>query len=136
MNPDESDSKDDLVEAVKDALARRGVISSIKAKLRSEIFLALEEKDIPAPKKPDEVFLADEIIRDYLSSMKLENSSSVFCEESGQTRAEPVNRQLLCSQFGFKVERSMDDLPVLILLINHLLEVKRERDITLSSGSI
>ena len=80
----DDDSDDALADVVKSALSRKGVLNALKAKLRAEIFHVLENKEETVPEKTKEVFLAAEIVRDFLSLLKLDNTLSVFMEEVGQ----------------------------------------------------
>jgi len=55
-----------LVVVVKETLERRGVLSSIKGRIRSEVFAALDDKTVVKPKPSNETILINDLIREYL----------------------------------------------------------------------
>jgi lisH domain-containing protein FOPNL len=134
------ESRSDLTGAVKEALTRRGVYSSIKAKLRAEVFHALQDKTISMPDKPQDVFLATELIRDFLNVLHFDNSSSVFCEESGQPPQMAVDRAFLSNELGFNLTsnegQASSGVPLLVLLINQLRRIKDQHDVDLMSSMV
>jgi lisH domain-containing protein FOPNL len=116
---------EDLVNAVKEALNRRGVISSLKARIRAEVFHALEDKSIPPPQRPNDVYIANEIIRDFLITMKLDSTLSVLSEEIGQSAEVPVNRELIGGEIGLNTISCDKNTPLLMLLIQHFIKQKQ-----------
>ena len=85
MIEEEISLDDDLQSAVKEALERKGVMKDVKARLRASVFSCLEDKTVPLPaKKSKDLYLASELIRDFLISLNLGSSLSVFLEEMGQ----------------------------------------------------
>lgn len=80
---------EDLKLALKETLFKRGVLGEIKAKIRSEIFAALDDQDVSRPRLNDENLLINELIREYLQYNNYHHSLSVFLAESGQP-AQPV----------------------------------------------
>ncbi|KAF1772163.1 G-protein beta WD-40 repeat [Phytophthora cactorum] len=55
----------DLKEVLKDTLAARGSLDQIKARIRAEIFAALDDQDVPKPKLSNENLIINELIREY-----------------------------------------------------------------------
>lgn len=127
MIRDEIVAQSDLVEAISEALTRKGVFSKIKSQLRAEVFHTLEDKTTPAPDKPHDVYLAAELIREFMIKFKLNNSLSVFCEEMGQPAEMAVNREFLGGELGLNTLESDPNIPLLISVLQHLSEKKGEQ---------
>lgn len=129
---------DDLIGSVKEVLNRRGVIDTLKARIRAEVYHTLEEKSIVGvpPKKPLEVYLASEIVRDFLMSMKLDCSLSVFCQENGQPSEMNVDRAFIGEELGYNMtalgvtatHSTQPEAPLLVLLIQSLMKQKDIRE--------
>lgn len=124
MIRDEIVAQSDLVEAITEALVRKGVYSKIKSQLRAEVFHTLEDKSTPCPEKPRDVYLAAELIREFMIRFKLNNSLSVFCEEMGQPAEMNVDRQFLGSELGLNTLQSDPNIPLLISVLQHMMENK------------
>ena len=67
-------------------------------------------------------------MRDFLASLKLECTSSVFTEEVGISSENRVDRLQLSSQLGLEVVDNQGDVPLLLILIQNLLAQKKTRD--------
>lgn len=115
----------ELASAVRAALARKGVLNVLKAKLRAEVFHVLENKQETMPDKTKEVFIASELIRDFLVSMNLENTLSVFMEEMGQPQEARIDRQFITSEIGMST--SNEEVPLLVMLVELLQNSKEQR---------
>ena len=126
MLRDEIVAQTDLVDAITEALKRKGVYSAIKSKLRAEVFHTLEDKTVIAPSKPRDVFLASELIREFLMKFKLDNSNSVFSEEFGQPPAMQIDRQFVAGELGLNPQGTDESMPLLIQIIQMLIENKAE----------
>ena len=63
---------------VKDTLENRGVLGQIKARLRAEVFSALDDQSEPRPALSNENLLINELIREYLEYNSYKYSSSVL----------------------------------------------------------
>jgi hypothetical protein len=124
MIRDEIVAQSDLVEAITESLKRKGVYSKIKSQVRAEVFHTLEDKNTPAPEKPREVYLAAELIREFMIRFKLNNSLSVFCEEMGQPAEMGVNREFIGSELGLNTLQSDPNIPLLISVLEHLMDKK------------
>ena len=129
----ETMADEDLKSAVRQALEKKGVIKDLKARLRSEVYQCLEDKTYKMPDKPPDVYLATELVRELLISLKMENTLSVFCEEMGQPMEMRCDREFLGDELGFNVgrgtavttalkgkENSPASIPLLVQLVNHL----------------
>ena len=124
---------DDSKSAVKVALERKGVLKDIKARLRAEIYSSLEDKSVQMPEKTGDIFLATELVRELLVSLKLGNSLSVFNEEIGQPSEMTCDKDFIAGELGFNVSDtvmggkenlkgsgSSRDIPLLMQLMRHL----------------
>ena len=127
MIRDEIVAQSDLVEAICEALKRKGVYSKIKSQLRAEVFHTLEDKTTVAPDKPRDVYLAAELIREFMIKFKLNNSLSVFCEELGQPSEMAVNREFLGGELGLNTLDTDSNIPLLISVLQHLTDKKAEQ---------
>ena len=126
---DNVETLSDLADTVREALSRRGVLNKVKSSIRAEIFHALEDKTVTMPDKPREVFLASELIREFLQLSGLHNSLSVYSEENGQPTEMAVDREFIGGELGVNVQDSMvgtSSVPLLVLLCKHLLDQKED----------
>jgi hypothetical protein len=122
---------EELHAVMMESLKRRGVLGKISANIRAEVFHTLEDKTVAMPEKPVEVFLATELIREFLMSSELNSSLSVFNEESGQPAEMRVDREFLGGELGFNVmdePTSSRETPLLVLLVSHLLAERKRRE--------
>uniref|UniRef100_A0A3Q3W0Z2 FGFR1 oncogene partner (FOP) N-terminal dimerisation domain-containing protein n=1 Tax=Mola mola TaxID=94237 RepID=A0A3Q3W0Z2_MOLML len=99
----------ELKSAVKETLESRGVLSQLKARIRAEVFSALEDQREPRPPLSHENLLLNELIREYLEFNKYRYAASVtFAKhlfgsfssvftESGQPEV-PLDRQFLADE--------------------------------------
>lgn len=134
MIRDELVAEEDLVEAVKTALERKGVAAQVKSQIRAEVFHTLEDKTVELPDKPPDVFLASELIREFLIKLNLRNTLSVFCEEMGQQGQMDVDRELVSAELGINTLESDTNIPLLIQLVQHM--GKSKENILQSSMSV
>eukprot|EP01039_Chlorochromonas_danica_P003546 gene3546-3883_t len=125
-NKDENYSSDDLLSAVESSLQRSGAYRKIKGQIRAHVYHALEDKTVSLPDKPPDVFLAAELVKDFLTRFNLGNTCSVFCEEMGQPEEMAVDRELLGEELGVSTVGSDDNMPLLLLLIQHMKNQKIE----------
>lgn len=116
----------DLYTAVEDALKRSGAYKKIKAQVRSQVFQTLEDKTVVMPEQPPEIFLASEMIKDFLTKFKLNNTMSVFIEEMGLQESLRVERELVGQELGVNVLGSDENIPLLLLLVKHMQQQKKD----------
>ena len=76
---------EDLRDVLKDTLENRGVLGQVKARIRAEIFAALDDNSLPPPKLSNENLIINELIREYLEYNNYRQSLSVFLPELGAT---------------------------------------------------
>lgn len=127
INPNSMVAVDnDLVIAVEEALRRRGVLNKMKAQMRAEVFHALQDKTLVFPDKPPDVFLATELIREFLTIFKLQNTLSVFCEEMGQPFDMTLDRQFIGNELGLNTTGSNEQIPLMVYLVQYLKKNREE----------
>ncbi|KAM9769889.1 centrosomal protein 20 [Menidia menidia] len=110
----------ELKSAVRDTLESRGVLGQLKARIRAEVFSALDEQREPRPPLPRENLLINEIIRDYLEFNKYRHTASVLTAESGQPK-DPLDRQFLANELKVSEDASSRSVPLLYGLVSHFL---------------
>lgn len=113
----------DLKSAIKEALDRKGVMKDMRARLRASVFHCLEDKSVPLPtKKSKDLYISTELVREFLISLNLENTLSVFCEELGQESEMNCDKEFIAGELGFNArarngEENIDSIPLLTLLV-------------------
>ncbi|KAM6939908.1 centrosomal protein 20 [Xenentodon cancila] len=106
--------------AVRETLESRGVLGQLKARIRAEVFEALDEQREPRPRLSHENLLLNELIREYLEFNRYRCAASVLTAESGQPEA-PLDRQFLAKQLNVLEDESSKSVPLLYGLMSHFL---------------
>jgi hypothetical protein len=120
MNRNEIVPDIDIINAVQDAMKRRGLFSKLKAQVRAEVYHILEDKTVSMPEKPPDIFVASELVKEFLSLLGLKNSLAVFCEEMGQPREMAVDRGVIGAELGLNTLGTEPSLPLLMMIVEHL----------------
>ncbi|XP_023792431.1 lisH domain-containing protein FOPNL isoform X4 [Cyanistes caeruleus] len=68
----------ELKAVLKDTLEKRGALAQIKARIRAEVFNALDDQSEPRPTLSRENLLINELIREYLEYNKYKYTASVL----------------------------------------------------------
>ncbi|KAI4885061.1 hypothetical protein NFI96_022511 [Prochilodus magdalenae] len=84
---------------MREALESRGVLGQLKARIRAEVFQALDDQSEVRPPLTHQNLLINELIREYLEFNKYRYTASVLTAESGQPEA-PLDRQFLASELN------------------------------------
>ncbi|XP_041893126.1 centrosomal protein 20 isoform X7 [Corvus kubaryi] len=63
---------------LKDTLEKRGALAQIRARIRAEVFNALDDQSEPRPTLSRENLLINELIREYLEYNKYKYTASVL----------------------------------------------------------
>ncbi|POM70196.1 Hypothetical protein PHPALM_13401 [Phytophthora palmivora] len=105
---------------LKDTLAARGSLDQIKARIRAEIFAALDDQDVPKPKLSNENLIINELIREYLEYNGYRHALSVFLPESGQPVEKPFDRQFLSSELNVTEDPRFTHVPLLYSIVASL----------------
>ncbi|XP_056136920.1 lisH domain-containing protein FOPNL [Lampris incognitus] len=131
----------ELKHALRETLESRGVLGQLKARIRAEVFSALDDQREPRPQLSNENLLINELIREYLEFNKYRYTSSVLTAESGQPEA-PLDRQFLANELKVVEDASSRSVPLLYGLVSHFLSTSGEnggkvflRGTSLSAGS-
>ncbi|XP_054126946.1 centrosomal protein 20 isoform X3 [Melozone crissalis] len=95
----------ELKAVLKDTLEKRGALAQIKARIRAEVFNALDDQSEPRPTLSRENLLINELIREYLEYNKYKYSASVLMAESGQPEV-PLDRQFLAKELNIVEDAS------------------------------
>lgn len=119
-----TDNGADLKTAVRRTLDARGVTAELKAKLRAEIFHALADKSERPPALPAEVFLARELVREFLQCFGYKNTLSVLMEESGHQGEARVDREFLAEELRIDLSSRETEAPLLLGIVQYLRHAK------------
>ncbi|XP_056662180.1 centrosomal protein 20 isoform X3 [Monodelphis domestica] len=71
----------ELKAVLKDTLEKRGVLGHLRAKIRAEVFNALDDQGEKPPPLSHENLLINELIREYLEFNKYKYSASVLAAD-------------------------------------------------------
>ncbi|KAI5139918.1 Centrosomal Protein 20 [Manis pentadactyla] len=110
----------DLKAVLKDTLEKRGVLGHLRARIRAEIFSALDDEREPRPQLSHENLLINELIREYLEFNKYKYTASVLIAEAGQPGV-PLDRQFLVRELNVFEESKDDTIPLLYGILAHFL---------------
>uniref|UniRef100_D3Z644 Centrosomal protein 20 n=1 Tax=Mus musculus TaxID=10090 RepID=D3Z644_MOUSE len=102
----------ELKAVLKDTLEKRGVLGHLKARIRAEVFNALDDDREPRPSLSHENLLINELIREYLEFNKYKYTASVLIAESGQPVV-PLDRQFLIRELNAFEESKDNSIPFL-----------------------
>ncbi|XP_078095982.1 centrosomal protein 20 isoform X3 [Mustelus asterias] len=89
----------ELKSVLKETLEKRGVLGQLKARIRAEVFSALDDQSEPRPPLSHENLLINELIREYLEFNKYKYTASVLSAEAGQPEI-PLDRQFLVNELN------------------------------------
>ena len=130
-------SLEDLKSVLKETLDNRGVLNQIRARIRAEVFSALDDQTESKPILSNENMLINELIREYLEFNKYKYTNTVLLAESGQPE-DPVDRNFLAAEMNITETASSQKLPILYGLVSYFLEQRNssvpERDV--AAGNI
>ncbi|KAJ8001833.1 hypothetical protein DPEC_G00173520 [Dallia pectoralis] len=107
--------------ALRETLESRGVLGQLKARIRAEVFHALDDVSEPRPSLSHENLIINELIREYLEFNKYRYSASVLTAESGQPEI-PLDRQFLANELKVVEDPSARSVPLLYSLLSHFQE--------------
>ncbi|NXS08695.1 FOPNL protein, partial [Neodrepanis coruscans] len=110
---------------LKDTLEKRGALAQIKARIRAEVFNALDDQSEPRPALSHENLLINELIREYLEYNKYKYTASVLTAECGQPEV-PLDRQFLAKELNVVEDTSGKSVPLLYGIISHFLHGGKE----------
>ncbi|NXQ94888.1 FOPNL protein, partial [Sagittarius serpentarius] len=105
---------------LKDTLEKRGALGQIKARIRAEVFNALDDQSEPRPPLSHENLLINELIREYLEYNNYKYAASVLTAESGQPEV-PLDRQFLAKELNIVEDANGKSVPLLYGILSHFL---------------
>ncbi|XP_065846477.1 centrosomal protein 20-like [Oscarella lobularis] len=114
---------DDLTTVLKETLESRGVLGQVRARIRAELFKALDEDSAPKPKLSNENLLINELIREYLEFNRYQYTRSVLLSETGQPK-EPLDRRFLTRELGIADDDVTTSVPLLYALVGNRARVR------------
>ncbi|XP_025910032.1 lisH domain-containing protein FOPNL isoform X1 [Nothoprocta perdicaria] len=116
----------ELKAVLKDTLEKRGALGQIKARIRAEVFNALDDQSEPRPALCHENLLINELIREYLEYNKYKYAASVLTAESGQPEV-PLDREFLVKELNIVEDANSRSIrPLLYGIIAHFLHRGKE----------
>ncbi|XP_043945096.1 centrosomal protein 20 isoform X2 [Protopterus annectens] len=115
----------ELKSVLKESLEKRGVMGQLKARIRAEIFSALDDQNEPRPVLSHENLLINELILEYLEYNKYKYTASVLKAESGQPEV-PLDRQFLTSELNVVEDSSARSVPLLYGITSHFMNTSRD----------
>lgn len=107
-------SVNELKEVLKETLEEKGVLSQIRARIRTEIFNTLNDGSAgnrPKPSMENEII--NELIRDYLKFNHYDHTLAVFLPESGQPTTPPYDRGFITKKLKIVEDKNSQELPLL-----------------------
>ena len=119
-------SLEDLKSVLKETLESKGVLNDIRARIRAEVFTALDSEVASKPKLSNENMIINEMIREYLEYNRYYNTSSVLIAESGQPVEPPFDKEYLHKKFSIAPSTSGKSVPLLYELIFGLKQNNQE----------
>ncbi|GBN93303.1 LisH domain-containing protein FOPNL [Araneus ventricosus] len=108
----------DLKDVLKESLAKSGVLSEIRARIRAEVFNVLQDETEPPPPISNENVFINELIREYLIYNGYLFTESVLLAESGHPQFR-LERELLKERLRMKPVEEADELPLLYSLVSY-----------------
>ncbi|XP_075035858.1 centrosomal protein 20 isoform X1 [Mixophyes fleayi] len=115
----------DLKAVLTDTLDKRGVLGQLKARVRSEVFAALDDQSEPRPELSHENLLINEMIREYLAFNKYKYTASVLTAETGLPDI-PLDRSFLARELNLVEDSNAQSVPILYGMLSHFLHGRKE----------
>ncbi|XP_012686671.2 lisH domain-containing protein FOPNL [Clupea harengus] len=113
--------------ALRETLEARGVMGKLKARIRAEVFNALDDQSEPRPPLSHENLLINELIREYLEFNKYRYTASVLTAESGQPEV-PLDRQFVANELNVVEDPGARTMPLLYGLLSHFLQSRDSKE--------
>ncbi|GFR63561.1 LisH domain-containing protein FOPNL [Elysia marginata] len=111
-------SSQDLKEVLKESLENRGALSEIKARIRAEVFAALDDQAEGKPQISNENVLIFELIREFLDYNYCKYTSTVLVSETGLPKA-PLDREFLRNELNVVEDAPSRSVPLLYSLVSN-----------------
>ncbi|XP_025107041.1 lisH domain-containing protein FOPNL-like [Pomacea canaliculata] len=111
-------SNESLRDVLKKNLDSRGVLNQVKARIRAEVFNALDRPSEGRPVLSNENILINELIREYFEFNKYHYSASVLVAESGMSK-EPLDREFLRTELNVVEDAPSRSVPLLYSIVSN-----------------
>ncbi|GFQ83157.1 lisH domain-containing protein FOPNL [Trichonephila clavata] len=121
----------DLKDVIKESLAKSGVLSEIRARIRAEVFNVLQDETEPPPPISNENVVINELIREYLIYNGYLFTESVLLAESGHPQFQ-LDREFLKEKLRVKPIEESDHLPLLYGLVSYFSKENKSSNSTVT----
>uniref|UniRef100_A0A0B7B5Q3 Centrosomal protein 20 n=1 Tax=Arion vulgaris TaxID=1028688 RepID=A0A0B7B5Q3_9EUPU len=102
---------------LKESLENRGSLAEIKARLRAEVFTALDDPSEMKPAISNDNLLIFELIREFLDYNHCKYSTSVLVSEVGLPKV-PLDREFLRHELNIVEDAPSKSVPLLYSLVS------------------
>uniref|UniRef100_A0A8C7ZUL8 Centrosomal protein 20 n=1 Tax=Oryzias sinensis TaxID=183150 RepID=A0A8C7ZUL8_9TELE len=110
----------ELKSAIRDTLESRGVLHELRARVRAEVFSALDVERESLTPLSHENLIINELIREYLVFNRYRHTASVLTAESGLPETH-LDRQFLAEELKVSQDASSKSVPLLYGLVSHFM---------------
>ena len=121
---------DSLKAALIETLESKGILNDLKARVRTEVFRALDDPSTTKPEINNENLLINELIREYLIFNNYKYTDTVLVAETGQPEVQ-LARSFLCKELNVEDTKDSLQLPLLYCLLENF--IKERKDLSTSS---
>lgn len=129
QDPELNQLKSSLIQTLESS----GTLGEVKARLRAEIFHALEHSVSTAkPQVPPDNEIINDLIREYLSFNGYHQTLSVFKPETGEVNSSNLGRKFMHHEFDVAV-KAKGGVPYIYKILERLRQCKREGNAKLPS---
>nr|CAB3246796.1 lisH domain-containing protein FOPNL-like [Phallusia mammillata] len=125
---------DALKKALTDTLETKGVMGELKARVRTEVFRALDDPTATKPKLSNENLLINDLIREYLIFNDYKYTDSVLVAETGQPEVQ-LHRDFLCQELNVADTESSAKVPLLYSLLDSFMHQQSAKAGTVKTSS-
>ncbi|XP_005089248.1 centrosomal protein 20 [Aplysia californica] len=119
-------SSQDLKEVLKESLENKGSLGEIKARIRAEVFRALDDQSEAKPHISNENVLIFELIREFLEYNHCKYSVSVLVSETGLPKV-PLDRDFLRNELNVVEDAPSKSVPLLYSLVSNYKDDNADR---------
>ncbi|BFZ03278.1 hypothetical protein BsWGS_06316 [Bradybaena similaris] len=116
----------DLKEVLKEILENRGSLDEIKARLRAEVFAALDDPAEVKPTLSSDNLLILELIREFLEYNRCKYTASVLVSEIGLPKV-PLDRDFLRHELNIVEDAPSRAVPLLYGLVSSYRDINMDR---------
>ncbi|CAD8166377.1 unnamed protein product [Paramecium octaurelia] len=118
----------EMKDALKETLESRGVLSQLRARIRAEIFNALNEDPEDKPKLSMENMIINDLIREYMEYNHYSQTASVFSSEAGMPQ-EMLDRGFITKKLKIVEDNNSKQTPLLYGLVFGMKKVINNQEV-------